>query len=163
MGTFIAKTLQPKSMQGHDHLLSSLLEVTSKMCCRGSKLKQNQASNSSFPLSAKYHFPCFSSKGRRERSQGPHCQGSRAQGAQMNWQSSKQRTGLSDPQQLCRGSAGKQTTVCVHISLPLMGTLPTPLYLLGYFFDPPIRPLIAFLITSLSHRLFSLICYLTYI
>lgn len=49
MGTFIANTLQPKSMYGHDHL-SNLLEVMSRICCRGSKLRQNQASNSNSPF-----------------------------------------------------------------------------------------------------------------
>lgn len=58
MGTFIANTLQPKSISGHDHL-SNLLEVTSRICCRGSKLRQNQASNSCFLSQARTTFLAF--------------------------------------------------------------------------------------------------------
>lgn len=153
MGIFHPSTSQPKSVWGC-HCPSNLLKVTRRICDRGSELRQNPASNSSFLSRASTVFLAFPARiNEIERSQGLTAREAEISGSSDWLFSPLAELGTlhspSNPQQLCRGSAGKLTTVCVHASLPLMGTLPSPLYLLGYFFDPPIRLVIALFLISL--------------
>lgn len=119
MGIFHPNTSQPKSVW-RCHCPSNLFKVTRRICDRGSELRQNPASNSSFLSRASTVFLAFPARiNEIERSQGPTAREAEFSGS-SDWLSSPlAELGMlhspSDPQQLCRSSASKLTTVCVHI------------------------------------------------